>query len=383
MADLTYSPTYPVPKFQTTVTFSLTQSGTDFIRVWCTIAPTGSELDNRINSSHDPRNRVVVFEGSPSTPWNFSFDKGGKYTFVAQEYLKGSGYGGGYQGDPNTADKEAMVGAETTLTLHVGQRVTQPIGPPGSQATLVLWVWDNHIRATTKAFHGEDTPAITATAPDPVLKTAIESSTLVAPLATLINSNLSDGLVTGDLSTWTTLLFSGINAHFADLGMHAAADDYNAIAASYGSLVDQKSFIEFVNQALKALRQHVTNDLGVSVDPLLGPKASGPDSGNFHHFLGAYISDRQAVPLYTGVSTFAEAYGALADVWRCFDLHQNHTAPHDPGGTMTIQPIGTLPEIQRVHKAFLTVLAAASPATPPAQSTGVQNLISLAGFKES
>ena len=383
MASLTNSPTYPVPKFQTTVTFALTQVGTDFIRVWCTVAPTGSDLDNQINSQADPRSRVVVFEGSVATAWNYTFDKGGKYTFVAQEYIKGSGYGGGYQGDPNTADNEEKVGAESTLAIYVGQRVTQPIGPPGNQATLVFWVWDYHIRATTKAFHGEDTPAVIATAPGPVLKTAVESSTLVAPLAALVNQPLNDTSVVGNLSTWPAVFFDHYNDHVASIVMHSNADQYNGLLNSFATIKDQKAYQDFVNQLLKLLKQHVTNDLGVAPAVLVGPAAYGPDSGDFHYVSGSYVSDRLAIPLYTSVSSFAEAYGAFADLWRCFGLHEHNTDVHAVETAAPLEDALPLSLIHKVHAAFLAVLADRSPATPPGQSTGVQILISTAGFTET
>lgn len=370
-----------MPKFQTTVTFSLTETDTDFIRVWCTVAPTGSELDNRINNNRDPRNRIVAFEGSVATPWNYTFDKGGKYTFVAQEYIKGSGYGGGYEGDPNTANKETKVGNETTLTVYVGQRVTQQIGPPGDQATLVLWVWNEHIRETTKAFHGEDSPAITAQAPSPGLKTAIESTSVATALAALVGADLSASTTAGNISTWAQQLHTALNVHFASTVVHDAADTYNVLFNTFYAPVDQKSYIDFVNQGLKALRQHVTNDTGTATDPPIGDAISGPDSGDFHIESSELISDRAAVPLYQSVGTFAEAYGGLADLWRCFDYHQRNTAPH--GSTLAIFTLTTLPLIQQVHKAVLEVLADVTPTTPSAQSNGVQTLLSVAGFKES
>lgn len=381
MAALTVSPTNPVPKFQTTVRFALTQTGTDFIRVWCTVAPTGSELDSRINSNRDPRNRIVAFEGSPATAWNYTFDKGGKYTFVAQEYLKGSGYGGGYEGDPNTADKETLVGTETTLTVFIGQRVTQPIGPPGNQATLVLWVWDDAIRATTKAFHGEDTPAIQAATPSTVVKSAIETTSVKTALAALVDLSLAIATTAGGFLAWTADYFASFNAHVDDGDIHTNADTYNVIPNSFLVTPDQKSYIEFVNQALKALRQHVTNDLGTPGAVLVGTTPFGPDSGNFHmNGSGDILSDRANVPLYQSVSSYAEAYGALADLYRCFTVHQADAYVHD---SVDVFPIATLSYIQRVHSAFLTVLASPAPVTPPAQSDGVQTLITVAGFTET
>lgn len=377
MTTLSHVPELPAPKRQVTSTFSLTESGSNFARVWCTVAPTGSELDGKLNSSTDPLNRFPVFEGASGATWSHTFDKGGKYTFVAQEYLKGSGYGGGYEGDPNNSTNEEKVGSEATLTLYIGQRVTQPIGPPGNQATLVLWVWNDRIQATTKAFYGEDSPSIAAQSPTPIVRTAIESTTVKAALANLVGADLTDSLTIGDMTSWTHSLWSAFNQHLQGSGLHDTDDTYNFIRDSFDPTPDQKSYQDFVKEALRLLKQHVTNDTG-QADPISG--LSGPDTGEFHMAGGLHLSDRAKIPLYENVSSFGEAYGALVDLYRCYDAHQRNDSVHDASNSFGLIAY-TL--VMLVHKAFLAVIASAVPTTPPAQSTGVQLLISSAGFKEA
>lgn len=381
MTTISHSPELPAPNRSVAVTFTLTQSGADFVRVWCTVAPTGSRLDGLINSVKDPRNRVKVFEGSRGSVWNDTFDKGGKYTFVAQEYQKGLGYGGGYEGDPNGSATETKLGAEATLSLFIGQKVTQPIGPPSNQATLTLWVWDDTIHATTKAQHGEDTPAISAQSPSPVLKTAIESTSVATALTALDGSDLLAIGTVGDMTTWTHSYRQAFDQHlYAEDGdsvaMHDTEDTFNRIKDTYDNPPDQKAFQEFVNQAIKALKQHVTNDIGeATTDGVFGP-----DSGEFHMSGGVHLSDRANVPLYESAASFAEAYGALCDLYRCFDSHQRNSSVHDSDVVFTLHATTLL---MNVHIAFLRVLASATPTVPLAQSDGVQTLISNAGFKEA
>lgn len=295
---------------------------------------------------------------------------------MAQEYLKGSGYGGGYEGDPNNATNEEKVGVEVTLTLYIGQRVTQPIGPQGNQATLVLWVWNDRIRATTKAQYGEDSPSIAAQSPTPIVKTAMESTTVQTALDALVDADLADVNTVGTIADWTDNLYTAFNSHLVSVGVHANDDTFNALAGSYSATPTQKAYQDFVNKALKLLRQHVTNDIGTAD---LVTNAFGPDSGEFHVMAALKVSDRTNIPLYESVGTFAEAYGAFVDLVRCFDAHQRNEDVHVSVG---IYPILTPSLVMTVHKRFLEVLATATPSVPPAQSAGVQTLISLAGFKE-
>jgi len=369
MTALSHTPQYPAPQRQTQVTFSLTEDGSDFVRVWCTIAPTGSELDGKINSSKDPRNRVQIFEGTPAQSWSYNFDKGGKYTFVAQEYTKGSGYGGGYEGDPNGAANEEKVGTESTLTLFVGQRVTQPIGPVDNRATLVLWVWDNTIRATNKAVQGETSPSIIAQSPTALVKTAIGSTSLTAALAALVDTNCD--VATGDLGAFGHNLYNAVGYHYVSTS-HSDDDTDNLIGPSYDSPPTAQAFQELVNTALKSLRQHVTNDTGSAT----GDGHIGPGTGNYH-FDG--LSDRLNVPLYQQVSSLGEAYGAFVDIARCLDAHQNNLAVHDE---LDVYTLTTRTKLMDIHYAFLSVLASLTPSVPAAQSSGVQTLLSTAGFKE-
>src|SRR5688500_19809668 len=100
MATLATTPTYPVPTRPALVVFSSSVGASNYIRAWCTVAPEGSELANRIAANRLNRALVYQDEGGSKHPWRYTFDKGGAYTFLVQEYTKGNHWGGGYEGDP-------------------------------------------------------------------------------------------------------------------------------------------------------------------------------------------------------------------------------------------------------------------------------------------
>lgn len=376
MTTVATLPAFPVPARETQVVFTLTGAGANFVRVWVTVAPDGSALAGQLAKS--TQNRVVVYQadGGVNQPWRFTPDKGGPYTLIAQEYTKGSGYGGGYQGDPNGAVSETKVGAEVTLSLFIGQRVTQAIGVSPDSATLVMWVWNDTIRRTLLAIHGEDSPAISALTPSPRAKAAMGSVAVVTALAALVDVATATAL--GSLSSMITGIFLAINGHNPTTAgsVHNAADTDNIVKDSNASTPSPAELPQFVNDALLRMRQHRLNDNGGSVT-----SPGGTDSAAYHRRSGANRADFVNMPLYKSVGDLDEAYAALADIWRAHEGHRVNLTVH--GAADTTNTLTALPPILEVHRQFLAVLAAPSPPTPPAQSVGVMRLISQAGFKES
>src|SRR5688572_5137187 len=96
------APNLPLGNREAVVNFNLTEPGASRVRVWCIEAPASSELDRRLKEDSASRTRIEVYfgDGGPNDPWRHRFDKGGKYTLIAQEYQGLSDWGGGYQGDP-------------------------------------------------------------------------------------------------------------------------------------------------------------------------------------------------------------------------------------------------------------------------------------------
>lgn len=375
MASLSTTPTYPVPNKEVRIAIALTESGTNYVRIWVTVAPEGSELATKITESTQSRFEVFDGDGGAAQPWRFTPDVGGKYTFLAQEYTKGNGFGGGYEGDPLGAKTETKVGGEATLTLEIGQAVQQPIGVGADVATLVFWVWAGTIRKTTIALHGENSPRIESDSPSPLAKSAMETSAVKTALAALVDIACNP-TATGTLATIVAEMVTDLNAHNAALGgVHSGADGDNVIPPELQSAPTPQTLIEFVNDALPKMRRHRLNDHGgETVTPAPGGTGSAA-----YHVVGTAKADLLNMPLYTSVGSHAEAYAALADIWRAHEGHRVSTVVH--GTADTTNALAALPPLLEVHRQYLTVLANPAPAAPPAQSSGVQHLISVAGFE--
>lgn len=374
MATISVTPTYPIPNRPIQLVFDTEHSDANFIRVWVTVAPTDSELDKNIKSDKDPRNRFEVYSGTGGVdfPFNTTLDKGGKYTFVIQEYQKGSGYGGSYQGDPNGSDLETKLGPEYTRYVYVGQRLTQPVGPTNLRATLNLYVWDQTILPTYKSVHGEDTPSITADPAVDLVKTAIESDSVKAALLAL--NNQSAAAVIGDLEYIVNDYFIVWNAHISDGEFHHNTDDLNWLNTSLKRSFTSSTLVDFVNACIFLNRLHFLDDNSQSKE-LEVTDNIGPGFGGFH-----VESDRPNLSIYQSVGGFDEAYGALVDLARSYESHRLAPGVHMEIDTANF--LDNLPLLMQVHRAYLDIVSSPNPPAPPAQSTGAQALISGAGFKE-
>jgi len=367
MTELRTIPQFPVPKRETQLIFSLA-SGANFARIWVTEAPTGSALKQQLLKATLNRVEVATTNGGEAFPWKQIFDVGGKYTLIVQEYLKGSGYGGGYEGDPNGAESETKIGGENTIALFIGQRLTQKIGPGSDSATLVLWVWDTVIRRTTLAFHGEESPAIVAQSPSPKARTAIESASVRAALVAL--RDIEASVAVGSMGPLVSDYVIRWNFHVTNTGFHANGDTNNELPVGLANASTPSDLQTFVNTALAKMRAHFSNDNG-----------QGVDSADYHNPSASLTVDDWAdMPLYRSVGSLEDAYGGFADLHRCYEVHRASLAYHSSADTTALT---ALPLLAQVHAAYLAILALAAPATPPAQSDGAMALIGVAGFKEA
>ena len=374
MTTISISPQYPIPGRVCNIIFTKSISNTNFFRVWVTVAPTDSELYNSIKNDKDPRNRFEVYSGSGGTdfPLSITLDKGGKYTFVAQEYVKGSGYGGAYEGDPNGSELEVKNGSEVNLYVFVGQRMTQVIGPPNYRATLNLYVWDDTIRATYRSIHGEDTPSITANPATDKVKSAIESTTVKSYLSALAGLTVSTAI--GNLSAMVPEYHTNWKNHLLSSTFHNQSDSLNELDVSLLKSYTSNTLTDFVNKAITNQRYHFLDDTSLD-GTITPPNPIGPGLGEFHT-----VQDRQNLSLYQSVGGFDEAYGAFVDLLRTCELHRVDTSEHlyadDVHVTSELSPL------MKVHREYLSIVASPNPPAPPAQSSGAQLLISGAGFKE-
>jgi hypothetical protein len=376
MAIVTLNPIHPIPNRDVNIFVTSELTGTNFFRIWCAIAPTGSSLDSKLKATVDPRNRVEIYADSGGTdfPLKFKFDKGGKYTLIIQEYIKGSGYGGSYKGDPAGSNSEEKNGNEYVRSIYIGQRLTQQIGPSDNRSTLAMWVWDDSVFSTYRSIHGEDTPSIIANQPSDRVKSAIESDSVKSALADLNTRTVVS--ILGNISTFATSFFSKFNSHIDNVSIHQSAPDTaNRLDNSLSTAVTPSTIKELVNSAITKTRNHLNNDNSLDVS-IVYPSVIGPGLGDYH-----YVIDRNNNPIYQSVSSIEDAYGGLVDLYRCLSAHLLDDTVHSDLDTTNSLP--TLSPLMVVHNEYLSIIASSAPPLPAAQSIGAQTLISSAGFKES
>ena len=372
MAILSLNPQYPLPNRPVNITINAEHPDTNYFRIWVTVSPTGSSLDAELKRTLDPRNRIEVYAntGGSDFPLTMAFDKGGKYTFVIQEYIKGSGYGGGFEGDPNSSDQEVNNGPEYTRYVYIGQKLTQSIGPTENQATLNVWVWDNSIRSTYRTIHGEDTPSIVANQPNDRINGAIESTSVKNALSALNGVAVSTAI--GDFNNFVQSFFNKWNYHLADSVVHIDSDSANQLNSSLSSSYTPNTVQEFIQNAISRFKNHLSNDNSFNEPPT---PPIGPGKANYHS-----ASDSKNTSIFGSVSGLDEAYSALVDLYRCYDIHRADNSIHSVTDLINVLP--TISPLMLVHKEFHTIISSANPPVPAAQSTGAQLLISKAGFKE-
>lgn len=383
MAALSSSPTRIAPNREAKLFVALNQAGANWARLWITNAPPGSEYRGKLDKSRERRIPVFESDGGPKNPWTVTFDKGGRYSFVAQEYTRGATGSAGYERAPGVAPQEAKVGSEYSLTLDVGQRLTFPVGTGADTATLVLWVWADTIQPTTIETYGENSPDITAPTPTEKMRLAMESDAVRSAVAALVTpAPMAASTAIGNITAIVADMVAKINLHHGlASGLHPlGGGDDTKIPVQYASTMSPKDLATFVNVALQMLRRHRQNDGG-----------NGPGSAIYHDPpSSAPKADFLSMPIIDAVAGLADAYPALAEIYRS---HRNHQ-PHYPsindypgeyhGGstgiyTSTDYDMTTLPPLLLVHLAVFEVLASFNSTVPPTQTSGATLLIEQAG----
>lgn len=367
MTTLTTLPLFPVPGRDCQLSFALTESGTNYLRAWITDAPEGSEKKAELDK--DGGSRIPFYTGDAKA-FTFKPDKGGVYKLLCQEYIKGSGYGGAYEGDPNGAPSETKVGSEVTLDLVVGQRVTQTLGYGPDTATLVWWIFGTYVRPTTLATHGEDTPAViepTSTraaiaAKDPFVEVYAGNSA---------NSLVSD--LVGDISAIAANIAAKLHAHQIYPTPHHTTDTDNILPDGLASSVGPKNLAEVMNRVLAIFRQHLLN-----VD---GNDGGDIGSAPFHQISSVTRSDRTFLPIVESVGDLAQAYAAIGDYVRCHEGHLANLAAHSSADSAN--NLMSMPALIRMHRYFFAALASLAPTAPPTMNSGVVTAVSIAGFTEN
>jgi hypothetical protein len=249
------------------------------------------------------------------------------------------------------------------VSLHVGRRVTFKLGRQPDTATLVFFVWNDTIRATTLAVHGETTPTVINPS-TPKAKTAANGTLVLDTVEELIDATVESAR--GSDTTLGLLAYNIWNAttgHYGTLtdGIHSAADNDNIVGTSYVPTTLSPSSLEvYVNQALNSLRRHMTND---------GDGTGAGSASSSYHVSG--IADWGHVPLMTGVHGPEDTYIGLSECVRCYEYHREETTVHN-GFADEVNTINTTPPtIMSIEIEFLIVLASSSPDPAVGEASGV------------
>lgn len=365
--SITVSSSVAVVIAKAPIRLKFTATTGNFVRVWCTAAPTSSKLREKLDK--DKLSRVHVQDSDSGREFDYTFDVAGAYQLAATEITKGAApYGGGYQGAPDAARAEAIVG-ETPLTFYVANRLKATIGSGQDTADLVLYVSNNLIQETTIAVHGAATPTIEKPKSNKA-KTAAEGSQIAGRLTDLVGS--ASGSL-GDLSAVATQAIDRFNAHAGSATYHNTADTAdNLISAAYRNPSSPEALKRSVSALLKALSSHIRNDSVVT------PAGTGSKTW---HVIGSILQvDWPAIPLFESSATIAEHVRALADVWRSFEAHRASSAHNAPD---SVNALTALPILLDVHRLFLADIANLHPTTPNTENPAKTTLVHGAGFEES
>jgi hypothetical protein len=347
--SITTSPSSPTVKTKCRVTFGATVG--NFVRVWLTVAPQKSKFTAELEQS-----RVLVHEADIAQPFAFEPDAPGRYVFTAAEITKGASvYGGGYRGDPKGLPTETIVG-ESEHSIAIGSRLEMPIGTGKDTGVLAFHVFGDTVRATTKALHGEVTPAIVNANSEKAKLASIDDDVTTA-LAALVNQPATT--ILGSPSGVASNIIATLNAHRTQAGVHFSNDGDNIISTSFALANSPAALMQTSREILNKLDRHMRNDNG---------GGTGSASPDYHD--GA---DSTAALVATPPGEHAAAIVALADAWRAYEAHRVNSVVHDTAdGTNTLT---ALPPLLNLHRRFLEVIQPLSPPAPPTANAGVVTLI--------
>src|SRR5690606_16812955 len=237
----------------------------------------------------------------------------------------------------------------------------------GDTADLVFFIVNDTIRATDLATHGEVTPAL-KNASSPRMQAATERPGVQAALGALDGLDVSDAI--GDIEGLSAELVGGVQAHCTQAGDDPINDTANGPAPGWSGSNSPEGLVAVVTAILQAMHGHFRDqDANLQM-------GAGYHSGR---------ADFTNSPLFETVGNQAEAYRALADIWRAHEAHRVSVSGSpglhlvaDSTNSLTTQ----LPAILEVHRLLFAQLAAMSPTVPATQSTGAMLLATQVGAVE-
>jgi len=363
-------PTYAKPGAEVRVTPS---AATGYVRLWITDAPAGSEWKAKLDAT--TATRLLVHEGDAGRAFTFAGDKPGAYVFSADEITRADASGnGGHDQATASLPTETLVGTNA-VTLYVGQRLTASIGTPADgRAELVLWVWNDTIRATTLELHGEVTPSLTPLGATPTarMRAAVLSSSVQTAMAALADVAVATAL--GNLSTIVANIRTRYEAHRVNTTYHYATDSANEVLPEYAELGGTYSTAEGLANAARSTRaafaRHYTNDAGAGI------------GGETYHQDGSSnnLADWANLPLDApGAADRIGQMMAVADLWASYEAHRADTSIHKVADTTALAP---LPALLSLLRYFSAALRNPNPTAPAVENPGALLLVSAAGMKE-
>jgi len=369
---LATTPQYPAAGRAVRVDFTVTGDG-NYLRGYYTDAPVGSEA--RATLERSGASRAEAFVTDAGKPWTFTPDIGGVYTFQIEQITKGaSDYGGGYQDSPDGFLTETVIGS-STVTLSVGQRVTQRVGFGGDTATLTLFVIGDTVRPSSFDLHGFTSPALDDAKTDKSKTAALNSGVLgaVAGLANQTTTALLDNFVTvfDNLAT----VFA---AHASSVVFHINADTDNQLDTPDLNPDSPEGLRQSVLKLLTLLDRHMRNDDGGSSTSLGGTGTAVAGAGYHHDNKTDWTNAVLSVGSGNGT---LDTFVALADAWRAYNGHFGLGPVHEYVDVVNAPT--ALPPLLNLHRLFLAELQKQSPTAPASVNSGVTALVHSAGFEES
>lgn len=373
---LVTTPACPIPgrPFRIRAVGQTTTVG-NYCRVWCVAAPPGTKLRKQLDDSRasrvsfQPMLRVVEGDSGRQDSVEVTLEKGGGYVFQIDELQVGDpnypNFTGGYEDDPRGAPFETIK-SSGSATLYVAAPLTMQLGCGSDTATLKLFVLDSTVVQTDLAVHGETTPRLDVSpSASSRARIASEDSDVRAALAGLAGQLVTT--LVGDLGAGLDNLIERLNAHLVQSGRHYTNDDANAVNGSFSGATTTAARATSLREFRRLLDRHIRNDDG---------QGGGTGGAGYH---SAADWPNQLLDAASPNDALTDGV-AQADAWRAYEAHRVSSVHKHADA---VNKASALPPLLALHCAFLNVLAAASPPTPPTAPAGAALLIAQLGFKDA